>query len=191
MVTNIIGTDALAVAYVSPNPDLDFVDFVVENRDRQFVRHVFGTVLPAWFESLGVTTYPETTYAQSLADFRQSAAESFSDRHDEYNAVKKPWVRALNELYALEAAKQRNEDRIEAKAREVDRLRVPLTAAKAALSDARLVDESARMLDSAWSGALDGRTEEFRWLMLSLVRVSHVKPQLRPLLGILRRLSNG
>lgn len=188
MTTNIIGTDALSITYLSPNPDLDFVDFVVENRDRQFVRHVFLTVLPAWFESLGVTTYPETTYEQSLADFRESAAAAFSARHDEYNAAKKPWGRALNELYALEAAKQRNEERIEAKTREVDRLRAPLRAAEAALSDARVVDESARMLDAAWTGALEGRTEEFRWLMLSLVRVSHSRPQLRPLLGILRRL---
>lgn len=189
MDTKIIGTEALVLPRVS-YPGLDFVDYVTENNHRELVRHIFVTVLPAWFESLGVTTYPDVVSGQSLAEFRQSMVDSFSDRHDEYNAAKKPWLRALNELYALEGAKQRNEERIEAKSREVDRLRIPFKAAGDALFDARAVEESARMLPFAWSGARNGQTEEFRWLLVCLVRVASVKPQLRPLLGIIRRLVN-
>lgn len=169
--------------------DTDFIDRAVTHREA-FARHIFLAVLPTWFARLGAE-YPEKVTVESLAAFREHAEGVWADALSAYAKAKRPWGRALDELYKLEAAKQPNKERIAAKEAEVDALRVPKDEAFAVLMDARRLDESARKLDSAWEGLGWGETDGFRWLLISLSRVASYSPELRVLADVIRGIRLG
>lgn len=168
---------------------IDFASLAVVH-SRDFSRHIFLTVLPTWFAKLGVK-YPETVTAGSLESFRLQVEVRWSEALDGHAAAKKLWERKLNELFALQAAKEPNEKRIKAKEAEVAEARIPKDEAFAVLMDARRADESARMVDAAWTGLARGDTAAFRWLVVSLLRTADYSPELRELRDVLVNARHG
>lgn len=119
-------------------------------RPNNFFASLFVDLLDRVFDRLGVQGYPSFPSEESLTAFREQVMQEWSDSIDAHARAAKPWGRALDELYALENAKNPSEERIKAKESELAELRAVKDEKFAVLLNARRAEECARSMVSAF-----------------------------------------